>query len=137
LQNGTEYNPWLAYGQSKSANILFSSALARKLKGTGVEVFSLNPGCEIMILERAFQTSFTDKDCTDIPSTNLQGGISKELFAEGGAIAYKNLNGDPFPGGMMTEKTLAQGTSTIITAALNPSLSGMELHPFSVLFKLG
>jgi NAD(P)-dependent dehydrogenase (short-subunit alcohol dehydrogenase family) len=39
------YNCWRGYGQSKTANILFSSALARKLKGKGVLVFSVNPGC--------------------------------------------------------------------------------------------
>lgn len=45
-QNGTEYNPWLAYAQSKSANIISASALAKKLKETGILVFALNPGCK-------------------------------------------------------------------------------------------
>ncbi len=44
-QDGEEYNPWLAYGQSKTANILFASALADKLKLKGVLAFSVAPGC--------------------------------------------------------------------------------------------
>ncbi|CRK97376.1 CLUMA_CG010766, isoform B [Clunio marinus] len=38
------YHFFLAYGQSKLANILFSNELARKLNGTGVTVNSCHPG---------------------------------------------------------------------------------------------
>lgn len=40
------YKPWIAYGDSKVANILFASALARKLKSKGIIAFSVHPGCE-------------------------------------------------------------------------------------------
>ncbi|KAL4862265.1 hypothetical protein BDV12DRAFT_203215 [Aspergillus spectabilis] len=40
----TEYNKWQAYAQSKAANILFSSALARKLAHRDVRSFSVHPG---------------------------------------------------------------------------------------------
>ena len=49
LQNGAEYNPWIAYSQSKTANILFTTGLANKLKNKGVLAFSLNPGCTLPI----------------------------------------------------------------------------------------
>jgi NAD(P)-dependent dehydrogenase (short-subunit alcohol dehydrogenase family) len=39
------YNPWLAYAQSKTSNILFSSSLAKRLKSKAILVFSVNPGC--------------------------------------------------------------------------------------------
>lgn len=45
-QDGAEYNPWLAYSQSKTANVLFASALAERFKSRGVLAFSLNPGRE-------------------------------------------------------------------------------------------
>jgi NAD(P)-dependent dehydrogenase (short-subunit alcohol dehydrogenase family) len=35
----------LAYGQSKTANILFAAALVEKLKGRGILAFSVGPGC--------------------------------------------------------------------------------------------
>jgi len=37
------YNPWIAYAQSKMANIIFSAALTEKLK-KDVMSFSLCPG---------------------------------------------------------------------------------------------
>ena len=46
FSDGAKYNPWIAYAQSKTANILFSRSLASKLKSKGVESFSLNPGCK-------------------------------------------------------------------------------------------
>lgn len=38
------YGPARAYSQSKLANVLFSSELARRLQGTGVTTYSLHPG---------------------------------------------------------------------------------------------
>ncbi|KAF2690171.1 NAD(P)-binding protein [Lentithecium fluviatile CBS 122367] len=42
--NGTQYDPFVAYGQSKTANILFSLCLASKLKNKGLQSFSVDPG---------------------------------------------------------------------------------------------
>jgi len=44
FQDGKAYNQWVAYAQSKSANILFSKALAQKLGSKGLRSFSLHPG---------------------------------------------------------------------------------------------
>lgn len=38
------YNPWIAYGRSKLANLLFTLELAERLQGTGVTVNALHPG---------------------------------------------------------------------------------------------
>jgi NAD(P)-dependent dehydrogenase (short-subunit alcohol dehydrogenase family) len=38
------YNPFLAYGRSKTANILFAVALDARLKGRGVRVNAVHPG---------------------------------------------------------------------------------------------
>ncbi len=38
------YSGWIAYGQSKLANILFTYELARRLQGTGVTANVLHPG---------------------------------------------------------------------------------------------
>lgn len=40
----SEYNPWASYAQSKSANVLYSKALAQKYKSKGLVAFSLHPG---------------------------------------------------------------------------------------------
>jgi NAD(P)-dependent dehydrogenase (short-subunit alcohol dehydrogenase family) len=44
-QEGEEYNEWLSYAQSKTGNVLFTAALAEKLKSKGVQSFALQPGC--------------------------------------------------------------------------------------------
>jgi NAD(P)-dependent dehydrogenase (short-subunit alcohol dehydrogenase family) len=44
FNNGKDYNKWFAYGQSKTANILFMVALAKKLASKGVLSFALHPG---------------------------------------------------------------------------------------------
>lgn len=43
-QDGETYNKWRAYGQSKTANMLFSISLAEKLGSKGLQSFSLHPG---------------------------------------------------------------------------------------------
>ncbi|GAB0147068.1 hypothetical protein EsHS_00007449 [Epichloe bromicola] len=42
--NGKTYNKWTAYGQSKTANMLFSMSLAEKLGSKGLLSHSLHPG---------------------------------------------------------------------------------------------
>jgi NAD(P)-dependent dehydrogenase (short-subunit alcohol dehydrogenase family) len=45
-----------AYGQSKTANILFSVSLAEKLKGKGISAFSVHPGSIFTGLVRDMST---------------------------------------------------------------------------------
>jgi NAD(P)-dependent dehydrogenase (short-subunit alcohol dehydrogenase family) len=44
IQEGKTYEKWTAYGQSKTANVLFSRELAKRLGERGLLAFSLNPG---------------------------------------------------------------------------------------------
>ncbi|MEV8516538.1 SDR family NAD(P)-dependent oxidoreductase [Dactylosporangium sp. NPDC051484] len=39
-----EYDPWLAYGQSKTADVLFAVEADRRWAGDGIRVNALNPG---------------------------------------------------------------------------------------------
>lgn len=41
------YNGWIAYGQSKTANILFSVELNQRLKSKGVVSYAVHPGCKL------------------------------------------------------------------------------------------
>ena len=47
FDNGKAYNRWEAYGQSKTANILFTVSLASKLASKGIAAFALHPGIVI------------------------------------------------------------------------------------------
>jgi NAD(P)-dependent dehydrogenase (short-subunit alcohol dehydrogenase family) len=40
----TEYDPWVAYGRSKTANILFAVELDRRHRGRGVRATAVHPG---------------------------------------------------------------------------------------------
>ncbi|KAI3396965.1 hypothetical protein diail_11365 [Diaporthe ilicicola] len=44
FRNGEEYDPWSAYGQSKSANVLFTVELARRLESHSIQAFAVHPG---------------------------------------------------------------------------------------------
>jgi NAD(P)-dependent dehydrogenase (short-subunit alcohol dehydrogenase family) len=92
------YDKWSAYGQSKTANILFALQLNKLYMSEGVQAFALNPGA-IM--------------------TNLQNVLSIDeqrsmgYFKEDGTIA------DFF-------KTVEQGASTSVYAAVAPELDGSD-----------
>jgi NAD(P)-dependent dehydrogenase (short-subunit alcohol dehydrogenase family) len=47
-----EYDKWPAYGQSKSANVLFTVELDRRLKAKGVRSFAVHPGVIMTELAR-------------------------------------------------------------------------------------
>jgi NAD(P)-dependent dehydrogenase (short-subunit alcohol dehydrogenase family) len=66
FQEGKVYDQWEAYGQSKTANILFSNALAQKLGSRGLKAFSLHPG---QTLGTSLAPSgFSDEDLADLSS---------------------------------------------------------------------
>jgi len=52
LNSEKAYDPQTAYGRSKSANIMFSRELAKRLQGTGVTTYSLHPGAIFTELQR-------------------------------------------------------------------------------------
>jgi NAD(P)-dependent dehydrogenase (short-subunit alcohol dehydrogenase family) len=50
-QNASDgYNGWVAYGQAKTANILFSIGLNERLRGEGVASYAVHPGCKWLYL---------------------------------------------------------------------------------------
>jgi NAD(P)-dependent dehydrogenase (short-subunit alcohol dehydrogenase family) len=44
FSDGQTYNPWIAYGQSKTANVLMAVSLNEKLGKMGLRAYALNPG---------------------------------------------------------------------------------------------
>ncbi|WP_405571808.1 SDR family NAD(P)-dependent oxidoreductase [Streptomyces phaeochromogenes] len=93
------YDKWEAYGQAKTANVLFAVQLDALGKDSGVRAFSLHPGGIL---------------------TPLQRHLAKEEMVERGWI---DENGTPLnPAGF---KTPEQGAATQVWAATSPQLSGM------------
>uniref|UniRef100_A0AAU3I7D0 Probable oxidoreductase n=1 Tax=Streptomyces sp. NBC_01393 TaxID=2903851 RepID=A0AAU3I7D0_9ACTN len=95
----TGYDKWEAYGQAKTANVLFAVELDRRGRDFGVRAFSLHPGGIL---------------------TPLQRHLPKKEMVERGWI---DENGTPLnPEGF---KTPRQGAATQVWAATSPQLAGM------------
>ena len=94
------YEKWTAYGQSKTANSLFSVHLDRAGSTPGVRAFAVHPG--------------------RIVSTNLNRFMSDEEKAQ---VLKSAPTGDPGFVRSFT-KSIAQGAATTVWAATSPQLNG-------------
>ncbi|KAI1617857.1 hypothetical protein EDD36DRAFT_459525 [Exophiala viscosa] len=98
FDDGKAYDPLSGYGQSKTANILFTNGLAKR----GITSFALHPGL--------------------IRGTHLSVGIDLRIFASINEITKKNT-GKEF-GSVDQPKTVEQGVATTIVAAFDPASGG-------------
>ena len=92
------YDKWTAYGQAKTANVLFAVHLDSLGAAGGVRAFSLHPGGIITPLQRHLRT--------------------EEMVAFG----WIDENGNPIGSGF---KTPEQGAATTVWAATSPQLAGI------------
>ncbi|MDN0197692.1 SDR family NAD(P)-dependent oxidoreductase [Streptomyces sp. S.PNR 29] len=93
------YDKWAAYGQAKTANVLFAVHLDRLARDRGVRAFSLHPGGILTPLQR------------HLPK--------EEMVANGWIDEHGNLvDPDAF-------KTPQQGAATQVWAATSPQLDGL------------
>lgn len=63
FQDGKVYDKWDAYGQSKTANILFTNALVEKLGTKGLKAYSLHPG---QVFGTSLAVGFDEQDLADL-----------------------------------------------------------------------
>jgi NAD(P)-dependent dehydrogenase (short-subunit alcohol dehydrogenase family) len=101
-----EYNKFEAYGQAKTANILFSLELDSKGNQFGVRAYSLHPG---LILETNLGRHLTFDDYVALGAVNADGTPNSESD-----LAMKKIL-----------KTTEQGAATTIWAATNPKLQNI------------
>ncbi|MEV4363062.1 SDR family NAD(P)-dependent oxidoreductase [Nonomuraea sp. NPDC049625] len=92
------YDKWQAYGQAKTANVLFAVQLDALGRDAGVRAFALHPGAIL---------------------TPLQRHLRKEEMVAAGWIDEEGNALDP------TFKTPEQGAATQVWAATSPQLAGM------------
>jgi len=97
-----EYNPWTAYGQSKTANILFTVSLDERGKDENIRAFAVHPG-GILDTELARHLDLNDP-------------IFKGFYDENGKPILDPVNG---------LKTIEQGAATQIWAATSAKLEGL------------
>lgn len=97
-----EYQPMLAYGQSKTANILFAVGLDARESARGVRAFSVHPG--------------------SIVATDLGRHLSTEQLRALGVI---DKDGKPILDPERQLKTVEQGAATQVWCATSPRLAGL------------
>jgi NAD(P)-dependent dehydrogenase (short-subunit alcohol dehydrogenase family) len=89
-----DYEKWQAYGQSKTANALFSVALNKRLSGRGVTANAVHPGMIVTELGRHL-------DRSDIESLQSRASEQQQQF-----------------------KSIPAGAATSVWAATSPDLDG-------------
>jgi NAD(P)-dependent dehydrogenase (short-subunit alcohol dehydrogenase family) len=92
------YSPWLAYSQSKLANLLFTSELQRRLESVGspLRALAAHPGYSHTNLQGASGRKLGDavmSAATRVIATNADYGARQTLYA-----ASQDLPGDTFVG---------------------------------------
>lgn len=96
FENGAKYDEWQAYGQTKTANMLYSISLAQKLKPRNITSLSLHPGV--------------------ISETNLGRHLNDGVLAK--LVEQDKQNNMP----SFDYKSQQEGASTILVAAFDPAL---------------
>ncbi len=90
-----DYDKWQAYGESKTANILFTVALDKRLRDRGVRALAVHPGVIMTRLSRHMQPA-------DFESLSMKTPSGEELVF----------------------KSLEQGAATTVWAATTAELEG-------------
>jgi NAD(P)-dependent dehydrogenase (short-subunit alcohol dehydrogenase family) len=90
-----DYDKWQAYGESKTANILFTVALDKRLRDRGVRALAVHPGIIMTNLSRHMQQA-----------------------------DYEALMSRTPPGEELVFKSVEQGAATTVWAATSPELDG-------------
>ncbi|MCU1683914.1 MAG: hypothetical protein JWQ81_4653 [Amycolatopsis sp.] len=75
------YNPWLAYGQSKTANVLFAVEATRRWARDGITANALMPGVIITNLLRHIGDANNNAFSEDLLKSAAQGSATSVLLA--------------------------------------------------------
>ncbi|MEU8395395.1 SDR family NAD(P)-dependent oxidoreductase [Nonomuraea sp. NPDC048892] len=111
----TGFEGHLAYGQSKTANVLFAVELDRRWSGDGIRGYALHPGIVVA-------TTLTHLASAQDDGRSVQG-----LFDMDQLRAQRLIDdaGRPIIDPDREKKTPEQGAATIVFAAAGPQLAGI------------
>ncbi len=106
FSGGKTYSPWAGYGQSKTANILFSVALHKRLHARGVTSTAVHPG--------------------NIWDTGLPAHMDiQKALPQVDEVALRET-GRKYIWDVPRRKTKSQGASTTLVAALDPGVPAVS-----------
>jgi NAD(P)-dependent dehydrogenase (short-subunit alcohol dehydrogenase family) len=136
-----EYDKWVAYGQSKTANALFARELDRRGEAQGVRAFSVHPGAIVTdlmrhmpaeekettlarfqsLLKTVEQGAATSVWCATSPQLDGMGGV----YCENGDIAHETAPDSEDVTGVRPWATDAQAAQKLW--ALSEGWAGLKL----------
>ncbi len=131
------YSAWLAYGQSKLANLLFTSELQRKLTAAGSPVLAVaaHPGYSATNLQGQTGNATGDKfwKAANRIATDADFGARQTLYAAAADIPGDSFIGPRFgmggPTGLSPRSPLARNPRTAAALwALSAQLTGTEFQ---------
>ncbi len=100
------YQKWVAYGQSKSANVLFTVELERRLAPQGIHAFAVHPGVVVTDLGRHVNAAdmaawgpLTPTDVSHGAATTVWAATSPALDGHGGIYLEDCGIAEPFADG--------------------------------------
>ncbi|RYP40490.1 hypothetical protein DL767_001619 [Monosporascus sp. MG133] len=102
FSGGKTYDPWTGYGQAKTANILFTFDLAKRLKERGIASFAAHPGSN---LDTQLGSHLVMEDYNDIFEITKHNAGKDFVFDEPRFKTYDQIGATP------------------LTAALDPDLA--------------
>jgi NAD(P)-dependent dehydrogenase (short-subunit alcohol dehydrogenase family) len=122
-----DYNKWVAYGQAKTANVLFSVALDERFKDRGIRSFAVHPGAirtelgrhmdendvKDLMDRRTNRSPMTFKQVPEGAATTVWAATAPELDDRGGVYCEDCGIAEP-----IEDPTLDQG---VLTWALDPT----------------
>jgi NAD(P)-dependent dehydrogenase (short-subunit alcohol dehydrogenase family) len=97
------YDPWLAYGQSKTANVLFAVEAARRWSADGITANAVHPGA--------------------ILATRLSRHMDPAYLEQ---LRSSGMFSATFDQSKVSFKTVEQGAATSVLAAASPLLEGVS-----------
>lgn len=105
----TEYSPWVAYGQSKTANIYMANEIERRYGSQGLHALSLHPGgiatgLQVHLSAAVKESWFADevvklhfKNTAQGAATAVYAAISKDWEGKGGRYLENCAESGPVP----------------------------------------
>ncbi|TGO49149.1 hypothetical protein BCON_0219g00080 [Botryotinia convoluta] len=124
-EGGQTYNAWKAFGQSKTAMLLWNIALCKRLANKSVSTLVVHPGSESLTMYGVVQESYIDNIEVTFETKILENSsIDREQLAEAFKLATERDGSERFhPQNMVTRQEAA---GAVVRAALDPTFKALS-----------
>lgn len=118
--NQRAYDKWIAYGQAKSANVLFAVALDKRGMNHGIRAFSLHPGTVLSPLARHLSEA-------EIASFNVRDALGEAIIDLERDLKTAEQGPRP-PSGVRVARRSPVWAESIVQIAKSPTSTLAAIH---------